>query len=47
MIGVAFAAALVIIWDRTLVAVAVAPLIVSGAVLALAVIPTLWDMVRK
>ena len=47
MIGVAFAAALVVIWGRTLVAVAVAPLIVSSAALALAVIPTLWYMVRK
>lgn len=47
LVGVAFAAALVVIWDRTVVALCLAPLIVSAAVLALAIIPTIWSMVRE
>ena len=47
LIGVAFAAALIVIWDRTVAALTIAPLIVSGAVLVLAVIPTIWSMVRE
>lgn len=47
LVGAAFAIALVVIWDRTVVALCLAPAIVSGAVLALSIIPTIWSMVRE